>query len=211
MTAAAHPGSGTTGIAGAPDFVEYKVKLLGLLPDGYKYSTGPIRWDLSTACFCKIPSEMTVYDGKMDKKGHPTLIGSGILERKYGLTVQLPTIAESERAASAAQGNPKDVVDDDGDDEEYGRLAQQHRHNIRGPLNPQEDDDDDFDAILEEDEDCDGSGNESGSEGSRSDEEPKTKSHLPPNFVCHGCQQSASQSQRDNLMTKWLKNNFDPR
>jgi hypothetical protein len=36
--------------------------------------------------------------GKMDVC-YPTPIGSGILERKYGLTVQLPTIAESERAA----------------------------------------------------------------------------------------------------------------
>lgn len=90
-----------------PDIIEYKVKLLGLLPDGYMYSHGPTRWDLTTASFCKIPSEMTCYDGKIDKKGHPTLIGSGILERKYGLTVQLPTIAESERAASVARSSIK--------------------------------------------------------------------------------------------------------
>jgi hypothetical protein len=55
-------------------------------------------------------------------------------------------------------------------------------------------------VILEEDE----SGNESGSEGS----EPP----LPPTtFICQGCQHNAVQNQKDNLMTKWLKNNFDPR
>lgn len=98
----------TTGTA-MPDLIEYKVRLLGLLPDGYMYSQGPTRWDLTTASFCKVPSEMTCYDGKIDKKGHPTLIGSGILERKYGLTVQLPTIAESERAASVARSSIKGI------------------------------------------------------------------------------------------------------
>jgi hypothetical protein len=90
-----------------PDIIDYKVKLLGLLPDGYMYLGGSRRWDLSTACFIKVPSEMTCYDGKIDRKGHPTLIGSGILERKYGLTVQLPTIAESERANSVARESVK--------------------------------------------------------------------------------------------------------
>jgi len=101
-------GSGGPGASNSlPDIIDYKVKLLGLLPDGYMYLGGSRRWDLSTACFIKVPSEMTCYDGKIDRKGHPTLIGSGILERKYGLTVQLPTIAESERANSVARESVK--------------------------------------------------------------------------------------------------------
>jgi hypothetical protein len=105
------PPGGPAAIASSsnslPDIIDYKVKLLGLLPDGYMYLGGSRRWDLSTACFIKVPSEMTCYDGKIDRKGHPTLIGSGILERKYGLTVQLPTIAESERANSVARESVK--------------------------------------------------------------------------------------------------------
>jgi hypothetical protein len=72
----------------------------------------------------------------------------------------------------------------------------------------------DDDVILEEEEeDGDESGNESGSEGSEGD---KRSHHRvadlgPPNFICQGCQHNAAQNQRDNLMTKWLKNNFDPR
>lgn len=70
--------------------------------------------------------------------------------------------------------------------------------------------DDDDDAILEEDEDeVDGSGNESGSEGSEYDKHGKADGE--PKFICQECQQNAVQNQRDNLMTKWLKNNFDPR
>lgn len=109
-TVAAATTAASTSSTGVPDLIEYKVKLLGLLPDGYMYSQGPTRWDLTTASFCKVPSEMTCYDGKIDKKGHPTLIGSGILERKYGLTVQLPTIAESERAASVARSSIKGKI-----------------------------------------------------------------------------------------------------
>jgi hypothetical protein len=93
-----------------PDIIDYKVKLLGLLPDGYMYLNGSRRWDLSTACFIRIPSEMGCYEGKLDLKGHPTLIGSGILERKYGLTVHLPTMAESERVASREKGQCKKKV-----------------------------------------------------------------------------------------------------
>lgn len=76
--------------------------------------------------------------------------------------------------------------------------------------NEQDADDDENDAILEEDEDeADGSGNESGSEGSEYDKHGKTMGE--PKFICQECQQNAVQNQKDNLMTKWLKNNFDPR
>jgi len=70
----------------------------------------------------------------------------------------------------------------------------------------------DDDVILEEEEDGDESGNESGSEGSEGDKRSHRVGDLgPPNFICQGCQHNAAQNQRDNLMTKWLKNNFDPR
>lgn len=79
-----------------------------------------------------------------------------------------------------------------------------------GEHNDHDLDDDDNDAILEEDEDeADGSGNESGSEGSEYDKHGKTLGE--PKFICQECQQNAVQNQKDNLMTKWLKNNFDPR
>lgn len=92
---------------------------------------------------------------------------------------------------------------------------------------PQEEDGDhddvakiDDDVILEEDEDGDESGNESGSEGSEGDvhihKRPELggsggSAPLPHTFICQGCQHNAAQNQKDNLMTKWLKNNFDPR
>ncbi len=79
----------------------------------------------------------------------------------------------------------------------------------------------DDDVILEEDEgDGDESGNESGSEGSEGDVHIHHHQHkqggsgpVPPHtFICQGCQHNAAQNlQKDNLMTKWLKNNFDPR
>lgn len=70
--------------------------------------------------------------------------------------------------------------------------------------------DDENDAILEEDEDeLDGSGNESGSECSEYDRHRKPEAE--PKFICQECQQNAVQNQKDNLMTKWLKNNYDPR